>query len=564
MKNNYEIYSGLGIPFRDKHAFTQEAMNDIDIDEESGMYRDLMRLKMKEATLSDEERTSPDTFGCNKLFLEHFVTVEMEDDFSLIARDFLLHEYQNIKDYDMVWYLDTDPGDKWPDRLFICYALNLMMNAVNSGSVYAKNLFLYLHKTYYRKEYQMLKRFQKLSGSELMDLARNENGNNSPVSFARILAIARMYGIEISLDCNFVYLFLNYYVEDGDYEPDFDYMDRIRAMHKDCEKEIEQIFENKDEMYAQYWRVEEFIGNVLRAEGYVEDYVPLCNTNDYGINHRLARTLAILKKMYKGEEFAKEELLRYANLYEVVQSLISTVESMDNRINEILFGEEGTDRYDCYPPLFRAEEVMKGRGETGSISKAKVEKKAADNQNSDEPKYKEESLLAEIDALHRKIHQQEGDIKELRGKVSGYRKLSEENESLREQMAADRRELSALREHIYNLTESEEQSEQCTVDDMKQYLKEKRMVIIGGHSNWRQKMKEEFPHWIYIEPNVSGTLESSVVDKADRVYFFTDTLSHSTYFKYMNVVKEHGIDFGYIHGVNIENNIRKIYKDLKI
>ena len=40
--------------------------------------------------------------------------------------------------------------------------------------------------------------------------------------------------------------------------------------------------------------------------------------------------------MYKGEEFAKEELLRYANLYEVVQSLISTVESMDNRINEIL------------------------------------------------------------------------------------------------------------------------------------------------------------------------------------------------------------------------------------
>jgi hypothetical protein len=77
-------------------------------------------------------------------------------------------------------------------------------------------------------------------------------------------------------------------------------------------------------------------------------------------------------------------------------------------------------------------------------------------------------------------------------------------------------------------------------------------------------MKEEFPHWIYIEPNVSGTLESSVVDKADHVYFFTDTLSHSTYFKYMNVVKEHGIDFGYIHGVNIENNIRKIYKDLKI
>ena len=38
---------------------------------------------------------------------------------------------------------------------------------------------------------------------------------------------------------------------------------------------------------------------------------------------------------------------------------------------------------------------------------------------------------------------------------------------------------------------------------------------------------------------------------------------HSTYYKYMNVVKEHGVDFGYIHGVNIENTVRKMYKELK-
>lgn len=53
------------------------------------------------------------------------------------------------------------------------------------------------------------------------------------------------------------------------------------------------------------------------------------------------------------------------------------------------------------------------------------------------------------------------------------------------------------------------------------------------------------------------------MDRADNVYFFTDTISHSTYFKYMNVVKEHGVDFGYIHGVNIENNMRQMYRELK-
>ena len=51
-----------------------------------------------------------------------------------------------------------------------------MMNAVNSGSVYTKNLFLYLHKTYYRKEYQMLKRFHTLSAPEVVSLRRNTEG----------------------------------------------------------------------------------------------------------------------------------------------------------------------------------------------------------------------------------------------------------------------------------------------------------------------------------------------------------------------------------------------------
>ena len=48
----------------------------------------LMRLKMRDSMMSEEERRTPDTFGCDGMFLEYFVTPEMEDDFSLIARDF--------------------------------------------------------------------------------------------------------------------------------------------------------------------------------------------------------------------------------------------------------------------------------------------------------------------------------------------------------------------------------------------------------------------------------------------------------------------------------------------
>lgn len=90
-----------------------------------------------------------------------------------------------------------------------------------------------------------------------------------------------------------------------------------------------------------------------------------------------------------------------------------------------------------------------------------------------------------------------------------------------------------------------------------------RIVIVGGHSNWLSKMKKEFPNWIFVNPKASGTTDVSIVDKADYVYFFTDTISHSKYHQFMNVIRERKINCGYIHGVNIEKNIRDIYVDFE-
>lgn len=49
---------------------------------------------------------------------------------------------------------------------------------------------------------------------------------------------------------------------------------------------------------------------------------------------------------------------------------------------------------------------------------------------------------------------------------------------------------------------------------------------------------------------------------AERVYFFTDTMGHSNYYKFMQVVRDHKVPFSYIHGVNIESNIRQIYEEM--
>ena len=102
-----------------------------------------------------------------------------------------------------------------------------------------------------------------------------------------------------------------------------------------------------------------------------------------------------------------------------------------------------------------------------------------------------------------------------------------------------------------------------SVDEMKKYIRKLRIIIVGGNDKWVIKMKQEFPNWIYVNATVSGTMETSIVEKAFKVYFYTDTISHSTYFRYSNAVKERNVPFGYIHGVNIENVTKQLYSELK-
>ncbi|MBR5375791.1 MAG: hypothetical protein IK139_00765 [Lachnospiraceae bacterium] len=558
-----KITIGYGIPLRDDKFPMSPDVFDPESDEKSELFRYMMSHKMRNAMMSDEERTSPDTFACDRIFLDHFITDRMMDDFSLIARDFLLHEYPNIEKHEMVKYLDTDAAEYRPDQMFERYILNLMMNAVNSGSEYTKNLFLYLHKTYYNKEYKQLKKFGRLSGREVLDLASPGEGGLSPEVLARVLTISRMYGKEIGLDCNFMYLLLSDYNECFDHDPvDWEFIDEVTDSYKDCLEEVHQIFDSDDEMYDMYKKCDKFMFNLLRTEGFTEDYVVLCDDNDDGIQARLGRTLAILKKTYRNRTFTGEELILYAAIYQGISALLCTAENMENRLEEVLYGERGNGCVEDFPAIFHPEDVAKGREKGANKAPGKKDTKKDTADETATPRYKEEILIAEIGCLHRKIHEQEGNIKELRSEIAGKCKLSEEITRLRDLLDVQQKELSALREHVYNLTEDDEARETVSVEEMRKYLNTLHIIIVGGHKNWQQKMKHEFPDWTFIDATVSGTVETSVVDKADRVYFFTDTISHSTYYRYMNVVRERNLDFGYIHGVNIGNNIRQIYREL--
>ena len=127
---------------------------------------------------------------------------------------------------------------------------------------------------------------------------------------------------------------------------------------------------------------------------------------------------------------------------------------------------------------------------------------------------------------------------------------------------SDREELIALREYAYNSTEEDiiltERSRQDYIDQLKEY----KVVIVGGHTNWVRQVSDLFPKWTFVNFKSTTTIDDSVVDHADHVFFYTDALKHHVYYRFVNLVREKKIPFGYISTSNIDKGLKQMAEEL--
>ena len=525
----------------------------------------MMKIQDDKKLMPDFNGISLDTYGCEHLFVDFFINDEMRKDFPLIARDFYVHEFANIPKHQDVEYFDIESGEDWPELMFNRFTLGLMMNAVNSGSEYTKALFLYLHKIYYKKEYRTLKRFSKMSLSELLALAKPEGRRHLYyANLSRILCIAPMYGIKFDVECHAVYGILNEFINKFGLSVGYSFDEAVDDSFKDCRKEIDERFDQK-KLYFLDAKMSKFLGNVFQWLGYSPEYADWCDENDRGVEDRLAIALSILKKTFpkSNREYSAEELTLYGMILHCASAMTCNSSWLAETLRTLAYGESGTFCYDEFPPMFHPEDVQVKTSRPENNKTERQVKDFAEHAGADECRHDESVLIEEVDKLRRKVHQLESDNSTLRAGLAEKRRLEEEAKDIRKQLEASKRELAVLRNYVYKLTESDNPITDKTIESMKETIAGYRIVIVGGHSNWLSKMKKEFPDWIFINPEASGSTDVSVVDKADYVYFFTDTISHSKYHQFMNVIRERKINFGYIHGVNIEKNIRDIYVDFE-
>lgn len=125
------------------------------------------------------------------------------------------------------------------------------------------------------------------------------------------------------------------------------------------------------------------------------------------------------------------------------------------------------------------------------------------------------------------------------------------------QSIKEREELISLRNYVYQLTEEESDLENDNIkykeeqrDKVQKFWSKQAVVVIGGHINWQQKIKNVFPKWSYVSAN-QRTFVSDMINDKTYIICNTEILSHSVYYKVV-ANKRASQKLIYTKGCNIE------------
>ena len=530
---------------------------------------DLMSFFREEMKSHKSSGFVPNTEGSDYFFTIHFITPEMEWDFDRIEDDFMKHCYDKLRDFGQVyWYGHNTARYSNPSESHRSMVIGLMLNGAKSGDEYCRALIQYLFKIYHKKLYKQLKRFSKISVNEIMSLCVIDNNTDMDMGcLAIILTMCSINGIILSDNCSVLFHYLDVDMQECEKadEEAVEFLEFADGLFEECQQQVEEwmaedkrLHPNLQRQCKVYWKDDAFVSGCLRNQGYPEDYIIKCEDNYMGMSIQFSRTLAVLRTVFPKREFTFEEVQHYCHIYSAVSALGTVSEEFDN-INSLFLGQKY--EYDSWDDetLFHPENVV-----VHAATKKDKEQKTLTNVVSLEiGDANKEDLLAEIDELRRKLNHREMEYNRLKVQYSAVHVEKKEAESLLAKYQNDREELLALREFVYKLENDTPEFSETSIDDMRKVIADKPYAIIGGHVNWINKLKTEFPKWTFVLPSSYKNVDADALANHDMIFFFTDHISHAAYGKCIAIARERKIPFSYLHGVNIEQIIRQIYDSEK-
>ena len=136
---------------------------------------ELEMILFKEIQNERGDKLPPDTIGVDYFFLRGFLTRDMYIEFDFICQYFLDHCYDRLQEFVEVGsYYDISAKNYSPERSYMDRIMWLIYNGAKLKDEYCVALIRYLYKTYYKSEYKQLKRFSRISASDIMTLAMKD------------------------------------------------------------------------------------------------------------------------------------------------------------------------------------------------------------------------------------------------------------------------------------------------------------------------------------------------------------------------------------------------------
>lgn len=166
-----------------------------------------------------------------------------------------------------------------------------------------------------------------------------------------------------------------------------------------------------------------------------------------------------------------------------------------------------------------------------------------------------EKLRQDMPSLKNTIKNLEFENKKLRNQYK--KNLERENILLKSERDNLLEEINSLKDSLYSLEESifkddykeaEDQYEEVEIGDI-------NGIIIGGYSKLHREIEDEIPSLSFIETD-NESYDTNILLNKDYIFIYTSHISHSLYYKTVNVCRAKKLDFFYINSSSV-NSIKK-------
>lgn len=522
------------------------------------------------------ERNEPINTECTEFaFAGHFLygNICAQEDFLMILTDFNVKKGNRFEEFlqyvPMLDRANSNSKIMSPDNFTRQEIIGLLYGGVKAGDMYCREALRMLYKTFYKSEYNQLKRFSVIRSAELIDLCKDDEKMSIELFKAsRVLCMSYVMGIQVDESCRPLYIaiedmitmmeeksraenaLISKVIEDNHLREELQNSPRVDEI-------LKQTPQDSEGNYLTFDKVNSVISRMFSDQGdFAEDY--LRQSFPIHITHAVEYLNAIISDMGLSNKFSNEDIMLLTPFVAVISSYAILDEEYKNLLYSFLYPNLNLE---ANPSQIVSSLERLKLTDVVVHKEFAIDKIPAEETTESEPQ--RDSLEDEITELRRRLREKESECIELRAQYKKEREAKKELELELSEHQSERIELQKLRDYVYCETEEDVAEKRVSYEEMKLSLQNRNVIIIGGNENWTKKLKNEFPNWKFVKAVVSSTVTSNIIKNCEKVYFFTDTLGHSNYAKFVDLARIHGIDFSYMHGVNMQKNVEQIYRDFE-